>query len=42
MPVAMRWVETHAELGVRTWPALEMLGILLEELGVPVPRKGPL
>ncbi len=39
MTLVMNWVDAHAELGVRTWPALEVLTVLLEELGVSVPWK---
>lgn len=37
MTVAMGWVDSHTDLAFRTWPSLELMRVLLEELGVAVP-----
>lgn len=35
LPVAMRWVDAHADWGFQEWPGTEVMGALLRELGVP-------
>jgi Fe-S-cluster containining protein len=34
LPIAMRWVDAHAELGFEEWPGAEVIGALLRAMGV--------
>ena len=35
LSIAMRWVDSHADLGFQEWPGRDVLRILLKESGVP-------